>query len=125
MNAVLKYMENEADNEKAKELHLVTHSSGNFAQAVRYTHNMNPCSIECRYADHSGSLSMQLAYTAHALTSPQKTIKATIIMSRLASPIKKAGVIGYGARIVDCEPHNRVEVCNDEIKRVSNRTAFS
>jgi hypothetical protein len=34
-------------------------------------------------------------------------------------PIKKAGVRGYGARIVDCEPHNRVEICNDEIRRVS------
>ncbi|KAJ9119562.1 hypothetical protein QFC22_003271 [Naganishia vaughanmartiniae] len=92
MNAVLKYMENEAENEKGTELHLVTHSSGNFAQA--------------------------LAFAAHALTSPQKSIKATIIMSRLASPIKKAGVIGYGARIVDCEPHNRLEICNDEIKRL-------
>lgn len=60
--------------------------------------------------------------SAHDLNGPQKSIKATIIMSRLASPIKKAGVISYGARIVDCEPHNRVEVCNAEIKRVSNQS---
>jgi hypothetical protein len=53
------------------------------------------------------------------MTSPEKSIKATIIMSSIASPAKKAGVIGYGARIVDCEPHNRAEICENEIKRVS------
>lgn len=37
MNAVLKYMEMEAESEKGTELHLITHSSGNFAQAVRNT----------------------------------------------------------------------------------------
>lgn len=93
MNAVLKYLEEEPADEKNVELNLVTHSSGNFAQA--------------------------LALAASSLTSPEKSIKATIIMSSIASPAKKAGVIGYGARIVDCEPHNRVEVCNEEIKRVS------
>ncbi|KAJ9112847.1 hypothetical protein QFC20_002175 [Naganishia adeliensis] len=92
MNAVLKYLETEPADEKNVELNLVTHSSGNFAQA--------------------------LALVAHSMTSPEKSIKATIIMSSIASPAKKAGVIGYGARIVDCEPHNRVEICDNEIKRL-------
>jgi threonine dehydratase len=34
MNAVLKYMEEEPEEEKHRELNLITHSSGNFAQAV-------------------------------------------------------------------------------------------
>jgi threonine dehydratase len=34
MNAVLKYLETEPADEKNVELNLVTHSSGNFAQAV-------------------------------------------------------------------------------------------
>lgn len=45
-------------------------------------------------------------------------------MSSIASPVKKAGVRGYGARIVDCEPHNRVEVCDEEIRRVSLLSRF-
>jgi threonine dehydratase len=93
MNAVLKYLEEEPAEEKNVELNVVTHSSGNFAQA--------------------------LALAAHALTSPEKSIKATIIMARTGSPAKRAGVAGYGARIVDCEPDNRVETCEEEIQRVS------
>jgi hypothetical protein len=93
MNAVLKYLEEEPAEEKNVELNVVTHSSGNFAQA--------------------------LALAAHALTSPEKSIKATIIMASTGSPAKRAGVVGHGARIVDCEPHNRVETCEEEIRRVS------
>lgn len=93
MNAVLKYLEEEPAEEENVELNVVTHSSGNFAQA--------------------------LALAAHALTSPEKSIKATIIMASTGSPAKRAGVVGYGARIVDFEPHNRVETCEEEIRRVS------
>lgn len=93
MNAVLRYLEEEPADEKSVELNVVTHSSGNFAQA--------------------------LALAAHHLTSPDKSIKATIIMATTGSPAKRAGVVGYGARIVDCNPDNRVEVCEEEIRRVS------
>lgn len=39
MNAVLKYLETEPADEKNVELNLVTHSSGNFAQAVCTLHH--------------------------------------------------------------------------------------
>ncbi|KAI5449093.1 hypothetical protein NCC49_005320 [Naganishia albida] len=92
MNAVLRYLEEEPADQKSVELNVVTHSSGNFAQA--------------------------LALAAHHLTSPDKSIKATIIMATTGSPAKRAGVVGYGARIVDCNPDNRVEVCEEEIRRM-------
>lgn len=34
MNAVLRYLEEEPEDEKNLELNIITHSSGNFAQAV-------------------------------------------------------------------------------------------
>jgi threonine dehydratase len=34
MNAVIKYLEEEPEDEKNLELNIITHSSGNFAQAV-------------------------------------------------------------------------------------------
>jgi threonine dehydratase/serine racemase len=52
---------------------VVTHSSGNHAQAL-------------------------------ALAAAVRGVPAHIVMPRTASPVKKAAVLGYGGRVVECEP---------------------
>lgn len=66
-NAVLKLSDAEAQRG------VVTHSSGNHAQAL-------------------------------ALAAKMRGIPAHIVMPTTASAVKKAGVIGYGARVIECQP---------------------
>ena len=59
--------------DSAAERGVVTHSSGNHAQAL-------------------------------ALAAKMRGIPAYIVMPRTASPVKRAGVEGYGAEVIPCEP---------------------
>ncbi len=61
---------------------VVTHSSGNHAQAV-------------------------------ALAAKNRCIKATIVMPNTAPAIKKAGVLGYGASVVECENSMRQQTADE------------
>lgn len=61
-------------DDKAARRGVVTHSSGNHAQAL-------------------------------ALAAKLRGIPAHIVMPRTAAAVKKAAVIGYGGRVVECEPN--------------------
>jgi threonine dehydratase len=67
--------------EEAAARGVVTHSSGNHAQAV-------------------------------ALAAKNRGIKATIVMPNTAPPVKKAGVIGYGATVVECDNSMRQQTAD-------------
>ena len=82
MNAVLSLN----DEELAKGI--VTHSSGNFAQAIAYA-------AKCR------------------------GIKASIVMPKKVTPVKRDAVLGYGAEIIYSgnNPEDRENVCDEVIER--------
>ncbi|MFW9990704.1 MAG: pyridoxal-phosphate dependent enzyme [Candidatus Odinarchaeota archaeon] len=65
---------------------VITHSSGNHAQAV-------------------------------ALASKLLGVKATIVMPLNAPPVKKTATSGYGADIIECEPHLRAETAQELIEK--------
>lgn len=71
---------------------VVTHSSGNFAQAL-------------------------------ALAAAKLGVAATIIMPSTASPFKKKAVIGYGGKVLECDPtHEAREAMAEEVRSESGAT---
>lgn len=63
---------------------------------------------------------LQIALTAKLLSTPERPISATIIMPSSGSKVKKAGVLGYGAKVIECAPDTRARqaTCDAEMERV-------
>lgn len=76
-------------NEDQKKKGVVTHSSGNFAQAL-------------------------------SLAARQLGVRAYIVMPSLAPQVKKDAVIGYGGKIIECEP--TLDARNRSAKKIQIET---
>jgi threonine dehydratase len=63
-----------------------------------------------------------MALTARLLTTPARPIDACIIMPETASKAKKAAVLGYGARVVECPSDTRTRqlTCDAEMLKASD-----
>lgn len=79
------------------------------------TQLLNPIAVAC----------LQIALTAKLLSTPERPISATIIMPSNASKAKKAGVVGYGATIVECSPDTRARQVTTDLEMEKVRFASS